>query len=114
MKTEINVEYTIGYRSLIFSRMFYFDFVPFVGMVLTEDSGRLDLRLENDDMKSCDIFYNYDSNCFEVYIRTNWGKFGTSLENMNDTIDMFKELEWTIKSSEKEIDEMSSWIKNNY
>ena len=33
---------------------------------------------------------------------------------MNDTIDMFKELEWTIKSSEKEIDEMSSWIKNNY
>ena len=50
MKTEINVEYTIGYRSLIFSRMFYFDFVPFVGMVLTEDSGRLDLRLENGDM----------------------------------------------------------------
>ena len=113
MVVDIWIENNWGYREITFNKKFDMDFVPFMGLRLTDNDGMLDVSLENNDIKTTIIWYNVDKKQFEVSIRKNWGKYGVSPEQIKNEIKIFKKLGWSVESSEDQINEMIEWVLGN-
>ena len=114
-KIELVMDYSWGFRSLSFIKTFEIPCHPFIGLSILDenDDSELMIDIKNDDYQKSSIIWRVSTQIFEVDIRTNWGKYGISKENIEDLIKTFELLGWKKLHTDKEEEEMLSWSEKN-
>lgn len=94
-KVDIWVTHGYGCFEIKFNKIFQFGFAPFTGLIVVDYHGEDDMQieLENNDYISTKIYYNTNTNDFEVNVRKLW-KHEVTDETIDSVIDNFTKRDW--------------------
>lgn len=103
MEVKVNVTFNYGGWTLWFSKVIDFSVTPFIGMWIDDSNEEVEnyFELANNNYCTTMISYKTDINSLSIDVRNSWGK-GTSIENVDETIERFIQTGWEREDSTNE------------